>query len=77
MIIQVRKWVERMKFIALFLVLVVLLYQMMAVVERWVQPTPRHHAPEKGAVKAFRHESGKLESDNMADRLRLFYRVGE
>ncbi|MNO04935.1 hypothetical protein D3C81_2261350 [compost metagenome] len=72
-----RKWVERMKFIALFLVLVVLLYHIMAVVEQWMQPAHRHRTPEGRAVKVFSHESGTLDADSMADRLRLFYWLGE
>lgn len=77
MIVHMRKWIERMKFIALFFVLVILLYHMMAVVGQWLQPAHPHRTPEGSAVKVFRHEPGTLETDNMADRLRLYYWLGE
>lgn len=77
MIVHVRKWIERMKFIALFFVLVILLYHIMTLVGQWMQPAHRHKSPEGSAVKVFRHESGMLEADNMADRLRLYYWLGE
>jgi hypothetical protein len=77
MIVHLRKWIERMKFIALFFVLVILLYQIMTLLGQWMQPAHRHKSPEGSAVKAFRHDSGTLDADNMADRLRLFYWLGE
>ncbi|MDF2938061.1 MAG: hypothetical protein K0Q90_3434 [Paenibacillaceae bacterium] len=77
MIVHMHKWIERMKFIVLFFVLVILLYHIMAVVGQWMQPAHRHRTPEGSAVKAFRQDSGTLYADNMADRLRLFYWLGE
>ncbi|MBO9609251.1 MAG: DUF4227 family protein [Paenibacillaceae bacterium] len=78
MVVSVRKWVQRAKFIVLFVLFTYVLYQMLAAVSAWMQPDEsRYRTPSGKSVKVFQQEAeddGKL---TMGDRLRRFYWYGE
>ncbi|MGN7380891.1 DUF4227 family protein [Paenibacillus sp. SAFN-117] len=77
MILSVRKWVQRFKFLITFIVLTYLMYLLLAVISEWIQPADRYKEPGGRAVKVF--QPGRLaeEPDGMIDRLRMFYWYGQ
>ncbi|WP_438448847.1 DUF4227 family protein [Gorillibacterium sp. sgz5001074] len=77
MILSLRKWIDRAKFILLFVVLTFVLYQILSVLSLWMEPVQRYKQPSGSAVKVFHQDSGTLDADNMPERLRLFYWYGE
>lgn len=77
MVIHMRKALDRIKFILMFLVLTFVLYQMLSVVNAWLEPSKRNQTPTGSAVKVFRHEAPSLDAPDIAERLKLFYWYGE
>jgi hypothetical protein len=77
MIVSYRKWLNRAKFIVMFVFLTFLLYHMMAVVSNWLGPLDKYRQPTGKSLKVFSHVGGIQESDSISDRLRLFYWYGE
>lgn len=77
MVLSLRKWIERAKFIALFAVLTFVLYQMLSVLSGWLAPGPKYRQPAGSAVKVFRQETGTMDANSMPERLKLFYWYGE
>jgi hypothetical protein len=77
MILSLRKWIERAKFIMLFVVLTFVLYQIISVLSVWMEPVHKYKQPAGGAVKVFQQERGTMDAKDMPERLRLFYWYGE
>jgi len=77
MIFSLRKWIERAKFIVLFVILTYVLYQMLAVITAWMEPTHRYRQPTGSAVKVFSQQTDSMDAVDMAERLKLFYWYGE
>ncbi len=76
MIISVRKWIERGKFVALFLFFTFVLYHFLQFMEEWMAPTYRYQAPSGKAAEVMAPELG-AESASMKDRLFFYYWFGE
>ncbi len=77
MIIYARKWLERLKYVIMFLLLTYLISRFFFAAEEWMNPLNRYEPPEGEAVKVFlAEESGNLNM-RMFDRLLLFYWIGE
>lgn len=77
MIVPVRRWLNGLKYILLFIVLSILLYQLLEVVGAWMEPA-KYREPDGEALKVFQHELGlEEEYDSLFERLRLFYWYGE
>jgi len=76
MVLPLKRWLHRLKFILLFLVLSYALYHVLEVVSTWIEPQ-KYKEPDGNAVKAFQHELGEEPYDSVAERLRLFYWYGE
>lgn len=77
MIVPLRKWIERAKFIVLFVVLTFVLYEIIGVLSVWMEPVHKYRQPAGGAVKVFRQDEGTLDARDVRDRLKLFYWYGE
>lgn len=77
MIVSMRKWVERAKFMVLFVVLTIVLYQVLAVLNTWLQPVHKYRQPEGRAVKVFRQDTSTMDAPSISERLKLFYWYGE
>lgn len=77
MIVSLRKWIERAKFIVLFLVLTYVLYHMLSVLTSWLEPSRKYRQPNGRAVKVFLQDTGTMDAGGMAERLKLFYWYGE
>lgn len=77
MIFSLRKWIERAKFIVLFVLLTFVLYQMLAVLTAWMEPVQKYRQPSGSAVKVFNQEYGTMDAEDMPERLKLFYWYGE
>lgn len=77
MIVSLRKWIERVKFMLLFVVLTFVLYQLLAVLSTWMEPVHKYKQPTGSAVKVFKQDSGTMDAEGMAERLKLFYWYGE
>lgn len=77
MILSLRKWIERAKFLALFVVLTFLLYHMLAVLSTWMQPVHKYRTPAGTAVKVFKQEGSTMDAESIPERLKLFYWYGE
>lgn len=77
MIVRLNKWVDRAKFLLIFIVLTFVLYQLLSVLSVWMEPVQRYKQPSGGAVKVFQPEAGTMDARSMPDRLRLFYWYGE
>ncbi|TXK83496.1 DUF4227 family protein [Paenibacillus sp. N3.4] len=78
MIFSYRKLVVRLRFILLFMVLTVVIYQGMMVLTSWIEPLHKYKTPSGKAVKVFgQHPHTTTNSGSMGDRLRLFYWYGE
>lgn len=77
MIVSFRKWWVRAKFVAVFVILTVLLYELLHMIGGWIEPAQRYKEPSGKAVKVFRQEEAGLVQDTMLNKLLFFYRYGE
>lgn len=77
MIIPVRKWLERAKFILLFLVCTFVLYRMLHFASGWMMPHHRFGKPSGQAVKVSAEENAAQSPSTFGERLRIFYWYGE
>lgn len=77
MIVPLRRWLHRLKYFVLFVVLTYALYHVFDVVAAWIEPD-KYREPDGRAVKAFRQDAPTEEAyDTALDRLRIFYWYGE
>jgi hypothetical protein len=78
MIVPLKRWLNRVKFLVLFIVLTYAIYHVFDVVAAWIEPD-RYREPGGRAVKVFQYEpaSAAESYESVADRLRLFYWYGE
>ncbi|MEF3301885.1 DUF4227 family protein [Paenibacillus sp. GYB003] len=72
-----RKWWIRAKYIAAFIVLTVVLYELIRLIGGWIEPAGRYKEPIGKAVKAFREQDAALEPRTAYERLIHFYKYGE
>jgi hypothetical protein len=78
MIVHLRKWIERMKFILLFLVLTYIMTHLCGYLSVWIEPKHSYQEPRGHAVKVFGEaETSREEASSFTDRLKLFYWYGE
>ena len=77
MVISLHKWLERTKFLILFVVITYFIYHFMNVLTGWIEPHHRYQEPSGRAVKAFVMQESDNGSSTVKDRLRLFYWYGE
>ncbi|GIP37555.1 hypothetical protein J31TS4_08350 [Paenibacillus sp. J31TS4] len=78
MIVPLRKWLYRARFLLLFLLLTIVLYQVMSVLSVWIEPFPKYREPEGRAVKVFIHQAVEAGRDTtFIERLKLFLWYGE
>jgi len=77
MIISVRSWRTRIKYLVLFVILAYLLFHVLHFVYDWIEPLKSEDRPSGHAVKVFEqlHEGdGEV---NFKDRLFFFFWYGE
>lgn len=77
MIVSVRKLLQMLKYMVLFVVLTFLLYHVMTIVTGWIEPTHKYKEPAGRALKAFQGGGAEDAHIPMKDRLMLFYWLGE
>lgn len=80
MIISVRKMKEWIKFLLLFVLFTLLLYQLMAFFAPYLRPDMIDREPTGGAVKVFARQEAEPKSTAMREiksRLLIFYWLGE
>jgi len=77
MVVSLRKWWVRTKFIAVFVILTVMLFELFRFFGGWFEPAGRYKEPTGKAVKVFRDEAGVTEPGTMLERLLFFYKYGE
>lgn len=76
MIVSLRKWIERIKFIALFLLFSYLVNVIFGYLSAWIEPNDPYRQPKGDAVKAF-EQLEQTSRSSIAERLKLFYWYGE
>ena len=77
MIFSVRKWLERLRFLILFLAFTYFMVQVLNIVSTWITPVDRYREPHGKAMKVFHQDMSQVESESMKERLKLFYWYGE
>lgn len=77
MVISVPKALRRLCFIALFVGLTCLFYNIMDLLHSWIGPIPDPDIPEGSAIRAYSGVQPQDESMNPGERLRLYYWYGE
>ncbi|MEW9032002.1 MAG: DUF4227 family protein [Planifilum fimeticola] len=80
MVVSLRRLVEWIKFLILFVLLTMLVYQVLALFSDWLQPRYPYREPAGRAVKVFAPASPgdpDPKSVDIEERLLLFYRIGE
>lgn len=77
MIVSLRRWLERIKFLVIFALFTYVLYHLFGYVSAWVEPD-KYRVPEGRAVKAFSTNNVPgYDNETFIDRLRFFYWYGE
>jgi hypothetical protein len=76
MIISLRKWKERLRFLVLFLLLSFAAAHLFHWLEGWIAPEDPFRKPKGHAVKVFGETEGEAEYPSFAERLKLFYWYG-
>lgn len=77
MIVHLSKWMERFKFIFLFLLLTYIMTHVYGYLTVWIDAKDPYHEPRGQAVKVSGDAVSSEESVSMGDRLKFFYRYGE
>ncbi|MGI6127828.1 MAG: DUF4227 family protein [Planifilum sp.] len=79
MVVSVRRLVEWIKFLLLFVLFTVLMYQVFALFSDWLEPRYPYREPAGRAVKVFSPSPPPThpESVDIGERLLLFYHLGE
>lgn len=80
MVVSLRRLMEWIKFLLLFVLFTMLLYQVFSLFSDWLQPRYPYREPAGRAVKVFAPYSiGSSDHQTMdiGERLLLFYRIGE
>jgi hypothetical protein len=80
MIISLKRLKEWFRFLLLFVLLTLLVYQLFRFLSPFFEPDFMYREPSGGAVKVFAHQradAGKTLTEEIAERLFLFYRIGE
>ncbi|OGX68702.1 MAG: hypothetical protein A2189_01815 [Paenibacillus sp. RIFOXYA1_FULL_44_5] len=76
MIFSVQKFLERIKFIALFILFTCLIYVFLHIVSELIRPVDRYKEPEGYSLKVFQHHDTP-QANSLLDRLIFFYWYGE
>jgi hypothetical protein len=77
MILYVRQWLVRGKYIVFFLIFTSILYHLLLIVTQWIEPKERYQAPIGHSVKVFQSQASLSDQAPMGERLKLFYWLGE
>jgi len=77
MIFSVRKLKDQLKFLLIFIVFTYALYHLLVFITQWIAPTHKYKQPAGKAVKVFQEHVIIPDQGPMADRLKLFYWLGE
>ncbi|WP_138493010.1 DUF4227 family protein [Paenibacillus pinistramenti] len=77
MVISIRKWFRLLRFLILFVMLVYVFSKWFGILEHWLYPADPYRYPEGSAVKAGSTAVQQEGQEEMLERLKLFYRLGE
>ncbi|THF75847.1 DUF4227 family protein [Cohnella fermenti] len=73
------KWIERLQFTLLFLVLTVMVHHVFGWMQGWVSPMDPYKVPDGSSAKVFLSgdPAGAIGAEAVKDRLKLFWELGE
>jgi hypothetical protein len=71
------KWLERLQFTLLFLVLTVMVHHVFGWMQDWLEPIDPYKVPEGNAAKVFQAGGETGAAGDWGDRLKLFLWLGE
>jgi hypothetical protein len=77
MVISIRNWFRWLRFLILFVMLAYVFTRLFGILEHWVAPPSPYRYPDGSAVKAGSRPVQQDEQEDMLERLKLFYRLGE
>ncbi|MEX2462096.1 MAG: DUF4227 family protein [Paenibacillaceae bacterium] len=77
MVLSLRKFKRRMKFLVQLLVLTIVFYYTMHFITRWIDPIQKYRIPTGHSLKVFQQEVILEQQQSIKDRLALFYWMGE
>lgn len=77
MILSVRRWLSRILFIVIFVVLFLIATGGYRLLVDVISPVHPYREPKGSALKVFKTDPDTPEGGNAADRLRWFYWYGE
>jgi hypothetical protein len=76
MVIRLGKWLDRLKFVLLFLVLTYVLAHGYGYLKSWIEPRA-YREPRGHAMKVFGESAGPESAPTFSERLKFFYWYGE
>ncbi|MCR8843033.1 YqzK family protein [Paenibacillus sp. SC116] len=78
MIVSIRSFMQRLRFIVIFFLATYVVVQLLGVVSAWIAPVNKYREPQGRAVKVF-HPNVELdmEPEQFRERLKLYYWLGE
>jgi hypothetical protein len=73
------KWLERLQFTLLFLVLTIMVHHVFGWLQGWMMPIDPYKVPEGGSAKVFQAGDPvpEISAERAKDRLKLFLWLGE
>lgn len=77
MVISLRKWIERFRFLILFMVFTYLVFLLLHQISLWVEPEHKYNHPIGDALKVSIQNGFYEDGGSVKDRLRFFYWYGE
>ena len=77
MFFSLSKFIERLKFIVLFILLTMVCSYVYQHALEWIEPDREYFKPEGNAVKVFDTWGEPGKRDHVTERLKLFYWYGE
>lgn len=77
MIISLQKWIERGKFILLFILLTLIVNHLFMLANQWIHPIQRYKDPAGEALKVMDRDEWVKGNESLQDRLIYFYWYGE
>jgi hypothetical protein len=77
MVIRLGKWLERLKFVLLFLLLTCMLAQGYRYLKAWIEPQDPYREPRGQALRVFGEPEDPTSAPTFGERLKFFYWYGE
>jgi len=75
-VLSVRRWVRRITFVLLLVILTLVMYGGCRFAAAWIVPNDPYRIPQGHALKVF-HPYAVVDDSSLAERLKVFYWYGE